>query len=79
MTMKYLPRTKDTTKYSVQIPEVVLPVSPGKDISSLSEVIAMNLMLNVYGEKPSNTMPIRVRQWTERMKRLREYLKRDDE
>lgn len=33
----------------VNIEEKVIPVSPGKSISTISEVIAMNFMLNTYG------------------------------
>ncbi len=39
-----------TSILGVEIPYVVIPVSPGKNITVISEVISMNHMLKVYGE-----------------------------
>ncbi|RME31068.1 MAG: HPr(Ser) kinase/phosphatase, partial [Candidatus Zixiibacteriota bacterium] len=39
-----------TTILGVQIPILHVPISPGKNITVISEVIAMNHMLKVYGE-----------------------------
>jgi HPr kinase/phosphorylase len=39
-----------TTILGAQIPLVKVPISPGKNITVISEVIAMNHMLKVYGE-----------------------------
>jgi HPr kinase/phosphorylase len=33
----------------VELPQVVIPLFPGKNITVISEVIAMNHMLKVYG------------------------------
>ncbi|MFH1700750.1 MAG: HPr(Ser) kinase/phosphatase [Candidatus Zixiibacteriota bacterium] len=41
---------KYTSILGVEIPMVTIPVSPGKNITVISEVIAMNHMLKVYGE-----------------------------
>jgi HPr kinase/phosphorylase len=41
---------RKTTILGVEIPYVVIPVSPGKNITVISEVISMNHMLKVYGE-----------------------------
>jgi HPr kinase/phosphorylase len=38
-----------TTILGAEIPLVTIPLSPGKNITVLSEVIAMNHMLKVYG------------------------------
>jgi HPr kinase/phosphorylase len=50
-------RIGDETQYTeilgIKIPEIILPISPGKEISTLLEVISRNLMLNVYGENPA--------------------------
>lgn len=40
---------RETSILEVQIPQVVIPLFPGKNITVISEVIAMNHMLKVYG------------------------------
>lgn len=40
---------KQTTILGTEIPLVTIPLSPGKNITVISEVIAMNHMLKVYG------------------------------
>lgn len=40
---------RTATILGVQIPQVVVPLFPGKNITVISEVIAMNHMLKVYG------------------------------
>jgi HPr kinase/phosphorylase len=69
-----------TTILGVEIPIVTVPVSPGKNITVISEVIAMNQMLKVYGE---NTAQQFSRKLSERMQRrqlaTREYLQSDYE
>jgi len=63
----------------VSIPEVTLPISPGKEISTLSEVIAMNFMCKVYGENPSKAFLDRLQKEMERKQNLKEYLRKDFE
>jgi len=68
-----------TTILGVEIPVVTVPVSPGKNITVISEVIAMNQMLKVYGE---NTAQIFARKLADKMQRrlaVREYLQSDFE
>ena len=69
-----------TTILGVEIPIITVPVSPGKNITVISEVIAMNQMLKVYGE---NTAQQFSRKLSERMQRrqlaTREYLQSDFE
>jgi HPr kinase/phosphorylase len=40
---------RETTILGVKIPQVVIPLYPGKNITVISEVIALNHMLKVYG------------------------------
>ncbi|MFP4458464.1 MAG: HPr(Ser) kinase/phosphatase [Candidatus Zixiibacteriota bacterium] len=63
----------------IQIPLVTLPISPGKDISTLTEVIAMNFMLHVYGENPAKTFLDRIEAGMKRKQLLKEYLQSDPE
>jgi HPr kinase/phosphorylase len=69
-----------TTILGVEIPIIKVPVSPGKNITVISEVIAMNQMLKVYGE---NTAQQFSRKLSEKMQRrqlaTREYLQSDYE
>ncbi len=69
-----------TSILGVEIPIITVPVSPGKNITVISEVIAMNQMLKVYGE---NTAQQFSRKLSERMQRrqlvTKEYLQSDYE
>ncbi len=67
MDMKY------TDMLGIRVPEVILPISPGKNISTLSEVIAMNFMLKVYGENPAKTFLDRIQEGMERKKKTMQY------
>ena len=44
---------KFTEILGVEIPIVTIPISPGKNITVISEVIAMNHMLRVFGTNPA--------------------------
>lgn len=69
-----------TTILGVEIPIITVPVSPGKNITVISEVIAMNQMLKVYGE---NTAQQFSRKLSQKMQRrqlaTRDYLQSDYE
>ncbi len=63
----------------VQIPQVVIPLFPGKNITVISEVIAMNHMLKVYGVNAAekfNSLLIDVMQSDRKTK---QYLRYDTE
>ena len=51
-----------TELLGVPVPEIILPLSPGKSISTLTEVIAMNHMLKTHGENSAKEFVKRVRQ-----------------
>ncbi len=63
----------------VPIPMVTIPVSPGKSLTAISEVIAMNFMLNIYGENPAVSFVERLNEEIRRKARVEEYLKDDFE
>ena len=58
-----------TSILGVEIPVVVIPVSPGKNITVISEVISMNHMLKVYGENTAQRFIQRLSEEIARRKR----------
>ena len=70
---------KRTTVLGVQIPMVVVPISPGKNITVISEVIAMNHMLKVYGENSAVEFTKKLSQQLSRQALTKDYLEADYE
>ena len=70
---------KRTTILGVQIPMVVVPISPGKNITVISEVIAMNHMLKVYGENSAIEFTKKLSQQLSRQALTKDYLEADYE
>ena len=63
----------------VNIPQVVVPLYPGKNITVISEVIALNFMLKVYGYDAAKILNDRILESMRSSKRLRNYLDQDRE
>lgn len=63
----------------VEIPITYLPVSPGKSIAVIIEVIAMNHMLKVYGHNPAEVFEQRLKKEMERTRTVEDYLESDKE
>jgi HPr kinase/phosphorylase len=70
---------KKTTILGVGIPVVRVPISPGKNITVISEVIAMNHMLKVYGENSAVEFTKKLSQTLSRQSMTKEYLESDYE
>ncbi len=70
---------RHTTILGVPIPLVDIPISPGKNITVISEVIAMNHMLKVYGENTAAEFSKRLAERIHRQTMTREYLESDYE
>ncbi len=70
---------KLTTILGVQIPLVTVPISPGKNITVISEVIAMNHMLKVYGENSALEFTKKLSQKLLRQSQTEDYLEADME
>jgi HPr kinase/phosphorylase len=68
-----------TAILGVEIPVVVIPVSPGKNITVISEVISMNHMLKVYGENTAQRFIQRLSEEIARRKTTFSYLEADTE
>lgn len=63
----------------VAIPIIYLPVSPGKRIAVIIEVIAMNHMLKIYGYNAAEVFNKRIKEEIERKSKTRDYLEMDIE
>jgi HPr kinase/phosphorylase len=67
----------DTTEIlEVEIPKVIVPLNPGKNITVIAEVVAMNHLLRYSGVHSARDFD---RSLVERMQPIREYLEEDDE
>jgi HPr kinase/phosphorylase len=69
--------TRYTTILGVEIPVVTIPISPGKNITVISEVVAMTHMLKTYGESPAELFSRRLNQELRRRKTTDAYLESD--
>ncbi len=63
----------------VNIPQIALPLFPGKNITVISEVIALNFMLKVYGYDAAQVLNERILDTMRSSNRLRDYLDYDRE
>ena len=68
-----------TQYFGVEIPKHTIPVSPGKNITAISEVIAMNHMLRVYGYNSAREFFNRTQEGQRRLEITEEYLATDRE
>jgi len=68
-----------TQMLGVEVPVVTIPVSPGKNITVISEVIAMNQMLKVYGENTAERFSQRLAEEIKRRRATGGYLEADTE
>jgi HPr kinase/phosphorylase len=68
-----------TTLLGVEIPFMNLPISPGKNITVISEVIAMNHMLKVYGENSALEFTKKLSRRLSRQSTTKDYLESDYE
>ena len=63
----------------VKIPQVIVPLFPGKNITVISEVIALNFMLKIYGYDAAQVLNDRIVETMKTSHRLRSYLQQDPE
>ena len=70
---------KMTKVLAVELPVVKVPISPGKNITVISEVIAMNHMLKVYGENSAIEFTKKLSQKINRQSQTMGYLEADYE
>jgi HPr kinase/phosphorylase len=70
---------KRTALLGVEIPFVRVPISPGKNITVISEVIAMNHMLKIYGENSAMEFSKKLSDRLTRLSTTKDYLESDTE
>ncbi len=70
---------RTTEILGVEIPQVILPLNPGKNITVISEVIALDLMLKIYGYDAARILNERIVKSIRHSRRLRQYLAQDQE
>jgi len=63
----------------IEIPLIKLPIFPGKNITVISEVIALNQLLKIYGEHPAREFQELLQAKLSENSNLRQYLSRDYE
>ncbi len=68
---------RKTTILGVELPQVVIPLFPGKNITVISEVIAMNHMLKVYGVNAAEKFNNVLVDLMKSDRRTRNYLRHD--
>lgn len=70
---------RTTEILGVEIPEVILPLNPGKNVTVISEVIALDFMLKLYGYEAARNLNDRIVKSIRHSGRLRRYLQQDQE
>ncbi len=70
---------RKTELLGVKITQVVIPIFPGKNITVISETIALNFMLKVYGIDAAKRFDKQLIDMMESEKKTRRYLKYDTE
>jgi HPr kinase/phosphorylase len=70
---------KYTSILGVELPVVTIPISPGKNITVISEVIAMNHMQKTYGENTATEFSRRLSEKIQRQLASKGYLQADYE
>jgi HPr kinase/phosphorylase len=70
---------QQTEIMGIKIPRIVVPIYPGKNITVISEVIALDLMLKLYGVDAAQDLNQRIMATLNSGDNLREYLRHDNE
>lgn len=70
---------RTTEILGVEIPQVILPLNPGKNITVISEVIALDFMLKIYGYDAARILNERIVKSIRHSRRLKRYLEQDQE
>jgi len=63
----------------VPITTATIPIFPGKNLSVLSEVIALNYLQKAYGQHPAKEFNERLREWMRKQAALRQAHRHDTE
>jgi len=63
----------------VKVPRIVVPIVPGKNLTVIAEVIALDFMLKIYGVDAARDLNRRIMESLQSGDRLRRYLRHDNE
>jgi HPr kinase/phosphorylase len=64
---------------AVEMPTVIVPLNPGKNITVVSEIVAMNHLLRYSGVNSARDLDDKLISQMAEQRRLREYLSEDYE
>lgn len=70
---------RTTTILGVELPLVLVPLNPGKNITVIAEVVAMNHLMHYSGVDPAKAFNRRLMKTMAEQRQLREYLSEDYE
>ena len=68
-----------TSFLNVEIPKIIIPVSPGKNLTSITEVIATNFKIKTFGENLAKSFIDRIEETLRRRRKTSSYLMEDYE
>ena len=68
-----------TSFLNVEIPKIIIPVSPGKNLTSITEVIATNFKIRTFGENLAKSFIDRIEETLRRRRKTSSYLMEDYE
>lgn len=71
--------TLTTSILGVEIPKIIVPLNPGKNITVIAEVIAMNHLLRYSGIHPAELLNSKLIQKMQKKANIRMYLQEDEE
>ncbi len=63
----------------VKVPRIIVPIVPGKNLTVIAEVIALDFMLKIYGVDAARELNRRIMDELRTGDRLRRYLRHDNE
>lgn len=69
----------ETEILGVTIPRVVVPIVPGKNITVIAEVLALDFMLKIYGIDSAELLNRKLIESMEELGRTAQYLRHDFE
>ena len=68
-----------TSILDVEIPHVLIPIVPGKNITVIAEVIALDYLLKAYGYRPAERLNLHLMEMMKRRSQARAWVREDVE
>jgi HPr kinase/phosphorylase len=70
---------RKTSILDVEIPHVVIPIVPGKNITVIAEVVALDYLLKAYGYRPAERLNLHLMEMMKRRSQARAWVREDVE